>query len=340
MTRQSPASEPHFVANKPLFSAPIPKGAPRQRGCRACIACREAKRKCRLDGDGSDSDDSSHSGHPPSKPCIRCAKLDIVCEFAPNRRFGRPRRLPASHHPDGVESDSNQIVPASQKVAVNPNLFPSPFGTELLNTDSCYVALLNEFKYNVHPYIPVLPSNELELERTVRNAPPLLLNAILSVTYPHETHVRFVPNINPVLCEIQAAAFLTLVYYGRGEKDDARIVLERGTRSLLAIQPIYPERQSPEGSLSPGTDSDSSDGSSPDLWKKIWRECWALEILLSCLTGMNSFVLSQNAYQPTFSAYPSSDPVCSLSLASFHVFAQLLLGNCQSTLHSSYITPP
>jgi hypothetical protein len=301
----------------PVSPVPIPQGAPRQRGGRACIPCRGAKCKCEPADSTSDSESNNESaaGLADSglKACARCVKLQIQCEYAPNRRLGRPRRHPVPRPPGYIDRSATlepalRVTPKEHVSPSPPHQDPAPFATQqpTESVDSYYTAIFNEYKRNVHPYVPIFPSNEADLERTIRFAPPQLLNAIVAITYPHQATNLQISVVDPVLSDIQAATLLTLVLYGRGDKEGARAILGRATRALQTIHPALLGIRGYGDTLPPMPKYGRSETDPIELWQKVWRECWALEIIISSVTGVHSFVLSQSPHHHQNIGQPQS----------------------------------
>lgn len=98
-----------------------------------------------------------------------------------------------------------------------------------------FFAMIYEYKHNVHHIIPILPSDDLQFELSIRNASPFLVSAILSASYPEASCEPQIPNIDMTLPDIQAAALLTLAHYGRKEYREAKMVIMVASSCLVKL---------------------------------------------------------------------------------------------------------
>lgn len=275
-----------------LILGPIPPNAPRQRSERACAACRTAKCKC--------------ISLISSSRCIRCERLDRTCHFPPSCRPGRPRRLPKSNACTSKAIEQRQDTPASSSSDC-PELPPLTSGISDGNSnvsgDQCNDRLPNDFtlpldhsvdlpvpdlptlaaqyQLQVHPFVPILPANYNALLLSLQSAPHYLLSAIVCITFPGSTNLPL-SVIPPTLAGIQTAIFLVYAHYGSGDVVNARQILQTAAQHLIDLNWHLIDANS-------ATLTTSEDESEPI--RRVWWECWSLEIMMAAQTGIREFVL-------------------------------------------------
>lgn len=168
----------------------------------------------------------------------------------------------------------------------NTNLGPSPY----------YTAILTEYKLNVHHYVPVLPSDEGDLERAIRTAPPFLMSAILTITFPDTNGEIDTSIVNPTLTDIQAVLLLSIAYSGKAEYHTGQAILSRACAHLITMEPKLREMEEKEAK-----GDTTVDVSTLDLWRRVWWECWCYEIFTAATTrATNMILLGKTGYRPKF----------------------------------------
>lgn len=168
----------------------------------------------------------------------------------------------------------------------NTNLGASPY----------YTAILTEYKLNVHHYVPVLPSDESDLELAIRTAPPFLMSAILTITFPDANGEVDTSIVNPILPDIQAVLLLSVAYSGKAEYHTGQAILCRACSHLISMEPKLREMEEKEA-----RGDTSVDVSTLDLWRRTWWECWCYEILTAATTrATDMIVLGKTGYRPKF----------------------------------------
>lgn len=302
-----------------IFAVTIVNGL-RKRANRACVGCRIAKAKCMTTPKTDDG---------PEDPCARCAVNGIECSYVPSRRIGRPRRKQfhqfhnvyescpsSSEHTSTTTSEMQNHTSSSEPEVPRQNSHssssnapfdvPVPFSpvngsAPLLTAPDTsagagpyYIAIINEYKQNVHHYIPVLPSDETQLELTIRNSSPLLMSAVLAIAYPETTLDSDIPVINPTIPDLQAAILMSLTYFGQREFQKALVTLNIASTCLVGLKGdlMEWENQAEAGQLS---------GGSEDLekWRVLWWECWETEIFVSTAVGTaNAIILGNSTFRP------------------------------------------
>ena len=143
----------------------------------------------------------------------------------------------------------------------------------------------------IHPFVPILPADPIRLLAILDSAPSLLITAIQGLTYSTDVDLGLgLPDIQPSLPDIQSAVLFAYLFYSRGETDNARIMVQRASKCLLdlrwnLIDADHSAIASNEVSL-----IDVEDGL--ESIRRVWWECWALEIKLAVVTGIRDFFLA------------------------------------------------
>ena len=106
------------------------------------------------------------------------------------------------------------------------------------------------------------------------------------------------PEILPTLPNIQAAILLTHAYYGRADTETAQKMLQRASQCLLDLECHLIDAAIPISTSETSTDEEL------EPLRRVWWECWSLEIIMAAVTGIRTFTLSTNP----FYVKPPKDP--------------------------------
>ncbi|KAK4699603.1 hypothetical protein P7C70_g6656, partial [Phenoliferia sp. Uapishka_3] len=285
------------------MTKPIPEGGERKRPARSCVTCRASKLRCSAIPSSSDGDG------PAEKPCDRCEKFGINCEFVALRRKGRPRRLvkiePVKADDEGEGGADNWVESGDEDEATfmndsplsttttttvkleqtSPHAFtatpsPSPNASGLEpvdhRADADLHALAAGYISDVHPFLPLLSNDLYTLIHYLRHTTPLLSLAVATLVYPRSPLDLDISQLGHSIADVQAAVILIHASFGRGNPIKARITLRWvGAHIMrngwhLVDSPHAPARDHKER----------------DQIRRIFFETWGLEVILAMNTGV------------------------------------------------------
>ena len=116
--------------------------------------------------------------------------------------------------------------------------------------------------------------------------------AIQGLTYSADVPFEL-PDIQPSLPDIQSAILFAHLFHSRGATDDARIMMQRASTCLLDLRwNLLDDDQSAITSNEVSL-IDIEDGL--ESIRRVWWECWALEIMMAVVTGTRDFSLADCA---------------------------------------------
>ena len=158
---------------------------------------------------------------------------------------------------------------------------PPPLGDHIIQQSLSLATLATQYQLHVHPFVCILPTNYDELLALISSAPDTLVRAVRCITFPDSANLP-VPDIQPTLPDLQAAVLLVHAHYGYGKSDTARILLYTACRHMLDLKWNLLDAD-------PTTLSISEEELEPI--RRVWWECWTLEIKLGYVTGILVHVL-------------------------------------------------
>lgn len=204
-------------------------------------------------------------------------------------------------HPNTNPYPSSSSLAHPSLLDTSTSTFPSTStSTALLITPtqppSKFTALIHEYKSSIHHFFPIFTSDEVQLEQTIRSSSPLLISAILSVSYPDSSpdssssSLQEPRNINASLSlpYLQASALLSLYHYGRGENQLAKQYLMTATTALIKLGIAGFDNG---GELNLQAQYFAENLIQIETWRRLWWECWALEIILFTVPGIGPDIL-------------------------------------------------
>ncbi|KAF7972916.1 hypothetical protein HWV62_16564 [Athelia sp. TMB] len=156
-----------------------------------------------------------------------------------------------------------------------------PLSDHIIQRSLSLATLATQYQLHVHPFVCILPTNYDELLALISSAPDTLVRAVRCITFPDSANLP-VPEIQRTLPDLQAAVLLVHAHYGYGKSDTARILLHTACRHMLDLKWNLLDADPPTLSISE---------EELEPIRRVWWECWTLEIKLGFVTGIPLQVL-------------------------------------------------